>query len=234
MSYFKSIIMKKYFASSIASVILLLSIVSCKKNAQVVNLNTYNTSPTALLPLIVGNSWYYQDSTYDTTSYTLKNVVIDTAQVQNQSISDNSGVPFWLITETDTSGNSFFGNYLFTNHPDSYNNPTIYATDTYKIYYIWGLPTQDSVHLTHYTDFTNLSCGILEDTYGYTTSYSINGYKNCYKNIYQEQNCYRTKYEVTYVSAGVGIVRYEIWIQYNGSSTSQLTFSQTLSKFVHK
>ena len=227
--------MKKYFALFIASITLILSVVACKKNAQVVNLNSYNTSSTALLPLKVGDIWIYQDSTYDTTN-TLKSVIIDTAQVQNQSIVYSDGVPFWQITETDTSGYGFFGNIFYTNHPNSYNSPTIYATDTsYKVYFIWGTPTADGAQLTQTsTDFSNLSCGITGNNYGFTTSYTINGYTNCYKNLYQEQSCKGITSEVSYFSAGTGLVRYEIWVEYAGSSTPHMIYSQTLTKFIVK
>jgi hypothetical protein len=224
--------MKKYFAFTIASVIVVLSIIACNKSAQVVNINNLNTSTTALLPLKVGDTWIYQDSIYDTVTNAAF-VSIDTAQVINKSITAG-GNPYWGVVETDSLGCFDYGGYL-TNYQDQYGNYDVLELDSSgSPYLFWGATTVNGSQLTQtYTDFSNLSCGLTENTYGFTTQYSIAGY-TCYRNIVQVQDCHGTASYVTYISAGVGVVRYEIWQQNAGSSTTSILYSQTLTKFIPK
>ncbi len=225
--------MKKYFALFLTTVALTLTIIACKKDAQVVNTNKDNISPTALLPLSVGNKWYYQDSTFDTTSYAFKGVLTDSAEVLNNTITV-VGNPYWAVVENDSTGCFGYGGY-YTNYPLSNGLYDILGLDSSNGRYLfWGSSTTDGAQiLPAYSGFTSLSCAFIQNTYGFVTTNNIAGY-TCQKNVIQIQDCKGVTSYVTYVSPGVGVVRYEVWQQNTGAAKSSVLYSQTLTKFVHK
>ncbi len=233
MSYSKSINMKKYFVLIITSISLTLTIIACKKDAQVVNVNSNNISSTALLPLTVGNKWYYQDSTFDTTTYAIKSDLTDSVVVINNTVTVQ-GDPYWAVVESDSTGCFGYWGY-FTNYAESNNLFDIIGLDSsYNRYLFWGGSSSDGYQLLKtYTGYTSLSCAFIQNTYGFVTNYNVNGY-TCQKNLIQVQDCKGTTSYVTYVSAGVGVVRYEMWQQNNGGTKSAILYSQTLTRFVHK
>ncbi len=227
--------MKKYVLVTLTSIVFIISIVACNKGAQVVNTNTYNTSPTALLPLKPGNVWYYQDSTFDSTTHAFESVLVDSALVVNSTVTA-LGNPYWVVEENDSTG--CFGNWgYYTNYPPTNGLFQIVglsvSSTSYSQYLLWGQAASDSSQLTQtYTGITSLSCAYIQNTYGFTHNYTINGYNNCYRNLIQFQNCQGTTNYVIYVSAGIGVVRYEVWQTPNAASnTFYLQYSQTLTGY---
>ena len=224
--------MKKYVLVTLTSIVFIISIVACNKGAQVVNTNTYNTSPTALLPLKPGNVWYYQDSTFDDTTGVLQSVVSDSAQVLNQTVSVSSN-PYWVVTESDSGGCFGYGGY-FTNIQDANGNYDILVLDNnYNQDFYWGTTQVNDVPLLSANSYfdTTISCSVTANDYGFTTTYQKNGY-SCYLNIVQSIACNGTENDYYYVCPGVGLVRYEVWQTPNAASnTFYLQYSQTLTGY---
>lgn len=223
--------MKKHLVSIFAFLSLIMIVVSCNKKVQSINLNANNISPTALLPLTAGNTWYYTDSTFDSTK-AVKSVVADSAWVQNQSVTV-SGSPYWLVLESDTSGFAGSGGY-YTNIQDQYGYYDVLGLDSsYNPYFFFGTAYADGSRLVPtYTNTNVPTCVIVENQYGFVTTYQVAGYTTI-KNILQISNCSGTFSYVTYIAKGVGVVRYEIYTP-KSTSASYLSLSQTLTRFKHK
>jgi hypothetical protein len=227
--------MKRYFALTLTSLVVLLSIVACNKSAQVVNYN--NNGANTLLPLTPGNVWIYQDSVFDSTNL-VSNVYTDSAYIGTTTVTSSAEPGVLFYNFVDSFG--WFGpsGYLATT-TDPYGNGYILQIDSLggSPYVFFETATADATILGSSQDFSNPSCISTYTQYGFASSYNVNGY-TCYRNIGTNVNCNSVTTEtiVEYVCPGVGIVRIEDYAQDTSAAGSPLflDYSQTLTQYIPK
>ena len=229
--------MKKYFALTLLSVSVLLFLVACNKNAVVVNNNNNNNNSNSLMPLKAGNIWIYQDSTWDSL-HALPQVLTDTAYLSTATATSASepGILFYNFVDY----NGWFGPYAyFANASDQYGNSYLLAMDSIGTnpYTYFETAPSDGTLLGSSQDFSNPACLTTYQQFAFASTTVINGY-TCYKNFITATNCNNVNVEnqVEYVSPGVGIVRFEDWVQDTTlpNKPLYLNYSQTLTKYIPK
>jgi hypothetical protein len=194
--------------------------ISCTKLSS----NSAGNSGPLLWPLKAGDSWVYQDSLFNNTSF--DSTYRDTATINTQTETDQYGTVYYGITEP----NGWFGTGSFV-AVDPYNT-TIYETDSLSNspYIFFQTVQQDGQFIGSGYDFSNPACAKQSSQYGLATPTNVNGY-SCLENIEYTVDCNNITQEavVTYISPGVGVVRME---DYAADSTRNnalfLDYSQTL------
>lgn len=204
------------------AITLLLILSSCTK------LNNTNSSSgviNSLLPLKAGNTWVYQDSTFDPYRNLLENYP-DTAVVTNQT-STISGITFYGYN--DSLG--YFGSKCLLAYDSIYY--AIYQLDSLNAaspYVFFQMAPYDNYLLGTGIDPSNGNCMGTYYAYGFSSTYNVNGYP-CYRNIDYEQDCNGNiiTEDIFYVSPDVGVVRIEDYLPIaSGSNDLYMDFSQTL------
>jgi hypothetical protein len=205
---------------SCSLLVICIATVSCTKKST----PNPETLKTSLWPLKFGNTWVYQDSVFSDTAFT--GTYPDTAVVLHQTLSDPSGLIYFEVYNP----NGWFGSgSYFSVDP---NNTEIYAFDSTSNanYLFFQIASPDGTLVGNGTDYTNATCPVQENQYGFATTTTINGY-TCYKNIEYNTDCKGVVLEtiVTYVAAGAGVVRIEDYLADSTKNNNQyLTYSQTL------
>ena len=228
--------MKKYLAFTLVSVFTILILTACSKNAVVLNNNNNNNNnnSTTLLPLTAGNIWVYQDSAFSSANV-VSQVITDSAYVTSATTAA-SGIEFYNFV--DPYG--WFGPYgYFATASDQYGNNYILEMDSANTspYTFFETASADQTLLGTGHDFTDPSCVVTYQQYGFASTTLVDGF-TCYKNFITGTNCSNVNTEniVEYVSPGVGIVRVEDWEQdtTQASKPLYLSYSQTLTKYIPK
>jgi len=198
---------------------------SCTKNPTLVS---PGSSASSLWPLKAGNTWVYQDSVLNPTGPAAL-IYADTISVTNKTYNDPSGITFYGIQD-NTYGFFASGNYIAVDP----SNTAIYMMDSLSSspYVFFATSNQDGALLGSANDFSNPLCVGLFSQYGFVTPTTINGY-SCLKNIEYNTDCNNATKEVivTYVSAGVGVVRMEDYEQNPATNSLYLDYSQTLQSY---
>ena len=233
--------MKRFFLSLLALGFTIITIISCKKNAVVVNNNINNNisnnTDTSLLPLAVGDQWIYQDSTFSSTNV-LNSANIDTSYVTNQILATPRLTGYTFVGYYDPGWYGFMymanavdpNGYQYVLSIDSLSYPYYYYNfqTVPSNYYSLGLPTVDSL---------NPLCPTIANYWGFVTPVIINGY-SCLKNQTTYTNCNSVVTEIvnTYLCPKVGFVRMEDYLQDTtlANKPLYLQYSHTLNQFIHK
>lgn len=207
-------------------VLLFAVLLSCSK----ISSSTSTNTPTVpLLPLKIGNTWIYQDSTSNTSGSLLQNYA-DTVTATGQTATI-SGVSFYSVNNP--------GGYFGTNSSLALDpsNLAIYRLDNLNLYVsptiFFEITPTDNYLIGTGLDTTNSYCTGTYYAYGFAGTYNINGY-SCYKNIDYEKDCLGNiiSQNVFYVCPNVGIVRIESYLPVtSGSFNLYLKFSQTLKSY---
>lgn len=221
--------------------ILVTTILSCHKNAVVVNNNNYtvnNNTDSSLMPLKAGNQWIYLDSTFKSTNV-VDTVVTDTAYTTSQVYSTNQLPGYTFVGYWDPG---WFNQFLYMGNAVDQNGYqyvlTVDSSSAPYYYYTFETVPYDNYSLGHSIDsVSNRTCATNINYYGYSTRTNINGY-SCLKNKVVYTNCSNTVTEVvnTYFYPKVGFVRMEDYLQ----DTTQvgkplfLQYSHTLKQFIPK
>ncbi len=226
--------MKKFFGLSVLICLLIFSIVACSKKAVVVN-NSYprNGPGSNLFPFKAGNQWIYLDSLWDSTK-TLSKFYSDTAYLTSSTLNMsqiNGGLLYNFVDPNGVFGSCYFG----TSHDNNNNGLIIEYDGNGTNPYVFFGRSSISDSLVDSWRTPNASCSYSSEQYSYIATTQINGY-TCFKNIITTTNCNNINTEnfVEYVSAGVGIVRLENWVQDTTGINKPLylEYSQTLQKFI--
>ncbi|MDE3144769.1 MAG: hypothetical protein KGL19_11480 [Bacteroidota bacterium] len=182
-------------------------------------------SATSLWPLKAGNSWVYQDSSYDANG-ALTDSYSDSTFITNQTTNAN-GINFFGFD--DSTG--WFGASSFAGVDGS--NTSLYLIDSTNTdaYIFFSLNPPDG-YLTDSTSFESNSSNAGSDgLFGFKNTFNINGY-TCYKNQENvtDENGNITYATVYYVSPGVGVVRIEEYST-DTNNVLYLDYSQTLVSY---
>ena len=200
-------------------VISVASIISCNKS----NSTNPETLKTSLWPLKFGNSWVYVDSTFTDSSFT--GAYPDTAVVLHQTLTDQNGYIYFALS--DPYGWFGTGEYISVDP----SNTAVYAYDSASAAtYLFFQEAQDGTLIGQGSDFTNPTCPLQENQYGFSTTTMVGGY-NCYKNIEYNTDCHGVVQEtiVTYMAPGAGVVRIEDYLaDSTNNNNPYLQYSQTL------
>ncbi|OIQ95998.1 hypothetical protein GALL_219950 [mine drainage metagenome] len=204
------------------AIIFVIIIAGCSKTA---DNNAASNSATSLWPLKAGNSWVYQDSSYDATG-ALTDSYSDSTFITNQTTNSN-GINFFGLN--DSTG--WFGTTSFAGVDGS--NTSLYLMDSINTdaYVFFSLNPPDG-YLTDSTDFeSNPSNAGSDGLYGFKNTFTINGF-TCYKNQENvtDENGNITYATVYYVSPGVGVVRIEEYST-DTNNVLYLDYSQTLKSY---
>jgi hypothetical protein len=202
--------------------VLIVSIIgqSCAKS----NTTNPETLKTSLWPLKFGNTWVYTDSLFSDSALTT--TYLDTAVILHQNFADPTGLLYFEIS--DPNGWFGTGNYLAVDP----SNTMIYDYDSVNAgtYLLFGIPNQDGTIVGSGTDFTNPTCPLQENIYGFVSTVNVDGY-TCYQNIEYNTDCHGVVQEtiIIYVAVGAGVVRIEDYLANpNNNNTQYLQYSQTL------
>jgi hypothetical protein len=206
----------------ISCAILIASVIglSCAKSTT----TNPETLKTSLWPLKFGNTWIYKDSLF--TDSALTATYLDTALILHQNFVDPTGLYYFEIS--DPNGWFATGNYLAVDP----SNAMIYNYDSANAdtYLLFGIPNQDGSVIGSGTDFTNPTCPLQDNLYGFVSTVNVDGY-TCYQNIEYNTDCHGVVQEtiVMYVAVGAGVVRIEDYVNNpNNNNTQYLQYSQTL------
>ncbi|HEX3024437.1 MAG TPA: hypothetical protein VHP12_04435 [Chitinophagaceae bacterium] len=197
--------------------------VACSKTAD----NTAANSAASLWPLKAGNSWVYQDSTYDTNGV-LTDSYSDSTFITTQTI-NSIGINFFGLN--DSTG--WFGASSFVGVDGS--NTSLYLMETTNTdpYIFFSLNPPDG-YLTDSASFASNPSNAQSDAlYGFKNTFNINGF-TCYKSQENvtDENGNITYATVYYVSPGIGVVRIEEYsTDSNNNNALYLDYSQTLVSY---
>jgi hypothetical protein len=208
-------------------ILLIAAFVSCSPSHN--NLNT-GVPTLPLIPLAEGNTWIYTDTIFASAGDTIYQ---DTVSINGNAIefsSQNGNVPFYGVTETDTTGIFSGGQYLGLDPSNTaiYQYDSVFSSQPY-VYFATANADGTNLGTGSQQDPVTPSCTDLITQYGYVSTTVINGH-TCLKNILYVTNCSNTQTEadVIYIDPGIGLVRFENY-ELNGSGTLALVFSQTLA-----
>ena len=203
-----------------------LFIAACSKT---MNSNSSVNSATSLWPLKMGNTWIYQDSSFDANNNVIEGIT-DSTFITSQ-ITSRGGASFYGIN--DSLG--WFGTGGFIAVDPS--NAALYGLDSLNAaspYLFFALAPTDNYLLGSSTNYSNPSCIGQVSLVGFASTYTVNGY-SCYRTIQSEKDCNgNTTYAIVYyISPGVGVVRIEEYsVNPNiTTNTLYLDYSQTLKSF---
>jgi hypothetical protein len=194
--------------------------ISCSKS----NNPNPEASKTSLWPLKYGNSWTYTDSVFSDSS--LSTAYSDTAIVLKTPITDNAGNVYLEVYNP----NGWFGSGSYFSVDPSNTFINGYDSASGSAYLFFQIAGQDGTLVGNGTDFSNPTCPVTDNQYGFASTTTIKGY-NCYKNIEINTNCNGVALEttVTYVAQGVGVVRIEDYVADSTKNNAiYLDYSQTL------
>jgi hypothetical protein len=200
------------------------AVVSCNKNSSGPNAGH---GPNALFPLTAGDTWYYDDSTFNNTA-ALTGYTPDTVTINSHQLTDNAGNIYTGIT--DPHG-WFDGSYILVDP----GNSAVYEVDSpaYSPYVLFQTVGQDGVVGTG-ADYSNPGCPIQSIQYGYANPVMVANY-SCLKNAEVVTDCNNVIREevISYLSPGVGVVRIEDYLSdsTNGNKLYE-DYSQTLTNKV--
>jgi hypothetical protein len=190
----------------LTSVIVLacLFVISCSKNSSGPNPGSGKNS---LFPLTQGDTWYYQDSSFNDTAVTA--AYPDTMTVTKQTITDGSGTVYLGVNNPN---GWFRGSFISV----AADNSAINEVDSpyTSAYTFFGVPQQDAQVIgTGSSPSNNLACPYNIVQYGYVTPVVINGF-SCLTNVEYTTDCNSVPQDeiVSYIAPGTGVVRIEHYI----------------------
>jgi hypothetical protein len=170
-------------------VVLLISLVSCKEQAT----NTIDT--TYIIPLKVGNIWYYKYFVYDSIGE-VKNVYNDTIAITKDSMIN--GKHIYYMRETLSANKLIYNRWLINQDDGTYSWRTHNGKDTFIIYLKY--PAKIGDFFTHPNEMTVID--------SIQTPYQVPaGSFDCYKYNYLPD--YGGELFFSYYSPGVGLIAKE-------------------------
>lgn len=219
--------MKRALAFTLIAVVTLV-FAACHKNSSGPSAGYGSQS---LFPTTAGNTWYYVDSAWVDTPNFVPVIApgtpyLDTMIATKNAIQDNTGT---VYLEMNNPNGWFAGSYIAVD-PQNY---AIYEVDSpaFQSYTMFALVNSDGPIANGYTDYSNPSCLVTYNQYGYANPVQVGPY-SCYKNSEIIQNCNNIVLEQTnyYVAPGVGVVRIEDFITDTtaGKNVYYEAYSQTL------
>jgi len=203
-----------------ACALVFIGIVSCHKTSG----PDAGSGPNSLWPLKTGNTWYYEDSVFNSTGLT--GFYPDTIVENGQIIHDAGGTYYLGISNP----NGWFGNGSYLSIDPS--NYAIYEVDSpsFSPYIFFQTVGQDGVAIGTGNDYSNPACPIQSIQYGFSTPRMIGDHSSL-ENIQYVTDCNNVTKEAiaTYVSPGIGLVRIEDYIADTANNNKLfLYYSQTL------
>ncbi len=200
------------------------AVVSCNKNSSGPNAGH---GPNALFPLTAGDTWYYDDSTFND-SAALTGYTPDTMTVNGGRLTDNGGNVY--VGVTNPRG-WFAGSYILVDP----GNTAVYEVDSpaYSPFLFFQTVGQDGVVGTG-ADYSNPGCPIHSIQYGYAAPVTVAKY-SCLMNAEVITDCNNVIREevISYISPGVGVVRIEDYLSDSANNNKLYEdYSQTLTNKV--
>src|ERR1700748_3347678 len=171
--------MKRSFAFILIAVITIVS-VSCHKNSSG---PSAGYGPNSLFPLTAGDTWYYQDSSFNDSG--VAEAFLDTMVATKATMQDpNSGTIFLGLQ--DGQYGWFNGSYIAVDP----SNSAGYEVDTpaYPPYVFFPAFNEDGAVGTG-ADYSNPACPLQSVQYGYASPVQVYGYQ-CYKNAEVITDCH--------------------------------------------
>jgi hypothetical protein len=212
--------------------LLLLILAACSKsnNTKTPTGSGYNNA-TGLLPLAVGNQWNYKQVTYNPTT----GAFIDSSHftLTVTGTSTNAGVTYYQLVNSSDNSVLWLTNLSATSlgSIDSVGGVSYYTT------FING--TGDSTQPTSTWPAMAANCTGTEKLFAYyadTTLTDLNGtvYTDAIKNDAVIYDCSGNKYrsQVYFVKAGVGLVRYVLYVYTAGGDREEESYWVLLSSTV--
>lgn len=189
-----------------------------------------NVTPTpeglqGLMPLAVGNTWYYKKTIHDSTTGSVTGTRNDTIGIVAQvSIND---VVYYQQYQSSIHINapSFFINI---------DSNTVQKIDSATKYTFFKKVSTNNQQVDSWVDTVTTHCKGHNYLYGYTGDTTIGSYSGCLKNVVLVNDCTGQNFEkwVYFLKPGTGLIRIEHYVLHQDEVTFYLDFEEDLVKFV--